>query len=811
MIKYFLGAFFFFLIINFCKAQSYTIHGVIEDAESGERLPGANIYNQKTNTGTTSNIYGFYSLTLPKDSIELIISFVGFSHQKIKLFLEYDTSLNFKLSTSVELKEIEIVADKVPQIQNKNQMSSISISTKEIASLPVMFGEKDLLKMVLLLPGVKSGGEGTTNMYVRGGGPDQNLILLDGVPVYNVSHLFGFFSVFNPDAIQSVELIKGGFPARYGGRLSSVLDIRMKEGNNQKFSGEISTGIVATKFTLEGPIIKGKTSFIISARRTLWDLLSNAVFAIAATQVETNPDESYKARVGYYFYDLNLKINHKINDNNRLFLSLYNGLDKGYIDINYKSDENDEFGFLSDIGWGNLIGAFRWNSIVNSKLFCNTTLTYSRYKYFTDVDIFGIADKDTLIRYYSGYISGIYDIAGKVDFDYMPSPKHTIRFGGGNTFHTFTPGVNTLLQKTDEEFGATNVDTSYGSEIIKANEIDLYAEDEINFTNKLNVNFGLHLAGFFVKNTQYFSPQPRLSARYLFAEKWSAKASYVHMAQYLHLLTNTNVGLPTDLWVPVTDTIKPQIADQIAVGIAHTLKEKFELSIEAYYKYMQNLIEYKDGATYVNSVEGWESKVEMGKGDSYGLEFLLQKKEGKYTGWLGYTLSWANRQFTEINYGEKFPYRYDKRHDIGFTLTYHKSKKIDYGVIWVYSTGKAVTLANEKYYSNSSSVNYYGSSNFIGSLFDNYTANNTIEYVETRNNFREPAYHRLDLAANFHKVKKHGTRTISIGIYNVYFRANPYYLTYLTLPAADGEDYRTELIGVSFFRFVPYLSYSFKF
>ncbi|MCI5058360.1 MAG: TonB-dependent receptor [Flavobacteriales bacterium] len=794
--------------------EKYTISGYIEDAKSGEKLIGANIYDEESMTGTTSNIYGFYSLTLPEGSYSIIVSFVGFQPIKMKVDLTKDVQLNMPMGASMNLKEVEISATKSEKIHENTQMSTIKIPMKQIEVLPTFMGERDIIKMVQLLPGVQSGSEGTSGLYVRGGGPDQNLILLDGVPVYNANHLFGFFSVFNPDAVKSVELVKGGFPARYGGRLSSVLDIRMKEGNMKEFKGSGSIGLVSSKLALEGPIWKDKTSFIISGRRTYIDVLSKPFIGLA-----NQGDE--KIDGGYFFYDLNAKINHKFSDKNRLYLSAYTGDDKAY------SKYEDTYGLGgqerkdiadSKLKWGNITTALRWNSIINKKLFMNTTLTYSKYQFVIGNEQrssvttpTGVENEDFLYEYYSG----INDVAGSIQFDYIPNPNHYIKIGLQEIYHAFEPGVTTSqFSNTESQF---NIDTSFGSSNIYAHEMGFFVEDDIKIGARLKTNIGIHLSAFNVKGSTYFNPQPRIAMNYLLTEDLSLKASYSRMAQYIHLLTNTTIGLPTDLWVPVTDTIPPMTADQIAIGIAKTINDEYELSIEGYYKQMNNLIEYKDGASFFTQSTDWQEKVEIGQGDSYGAEILLQKKFGKLSGWIGYTLSWTNRQFENVNFGQTFPYKFDRRHDIGLALTYQvnrsdkviKSKStgdlktfkrsMDLGLVWVYGTGNAVTLPVSTYLAANTTGPF-------GSQLTNYFSTSEVEYIQSRNGYRMPDYHRLDLSVNFNMIRDKYEETLSVGVYNVYSRQNPFYLFF----GYNDQDERV-LKQISLFPIIPFISYKFKF
>lgn len=755
------------------NAQKFTISGYVSDRKTQEKIIGAIVYDVNTKKATTSNAYGFYSLTLPSDSIKLYVSYIGFAPQRKTFFLKENLSLNIDLVPDNELKTVEVIASESEGIEEKTQMSTINIPIEQMRKIPALMGEVDILKVLQLLPGVKSGGEGATGLYVRGGGPDQNLILLDGAPIYNASHLFGFFSTFNADAVKNVELIKGGFPARYGGRLSSVIDITMKEGNMRKYNVEGSLGLISSKIMVEGPIFKNKTSFIITARRTYIDKILGPLITAAS---------SGSGSGGYYFYDLNLKVNHKISDKDRVFLSLYKGLDKAYF--------SSGGSFTGDIGiggylrWGNTLGAARWNHVFNSRLFCNTNVTYTEYKFGVGQEI---KDFKNDTRTASDYFSGINDWATKINFDFMPNPNHYIKFGTNYIYHTFKTGAQ---QYKTQGFNR-DVDSISGNPSIFANEVSLYFEDDWKVTSKLKMNVGLHAAGFFVQNNFYRSLQPRFSARYLLPNNWSIKASYASMMQFIHLLSNSNVGLPTDLWVPATKLIKPQRSYQGAAGFAKGIKNNmFELSIEGYYKEMHDIIDYLDGANFIGQSTSWEKKVAQGKGWSYGAEFLIQKKKGKYTGWIGYTLSWTNRQFKEINNGEVYPYKYDRRHDISFVNIYKISNKVDMALTWVYGTGNAFSLPVQT---------YTAAGNFNG-------FSNEIQFYGSKNNYRMAAYHRLDVSINKHKKKKWGRVTWSVGAYNVYGRQNPYFLYF-----SKNQYGRTQLTQVSLFPFIPSVSYNFKF
>ncbi len=763
---------FFFLSAQ----EKYTISGYIKDKQTGENLISASVFEPNLMLGTITNNYGFYSFTLPKGKRKLAFSYLGYKTITIDVDLHKDTVITFEAELDNLLEEVVVEATITENNVERTQMSTIEIPMKDVKTLPVLLGEVDIMKTIQLMPGVQSGSEGTGGLYVRGGGPDQNLILLDGVPVYNASHLFGFFSVFNADAIQSMSLIKGGFPARYSGRLSSVLDIRMKEGNMKKITGEVSIGLISSKATIEGPIIKDKTSFIVSARRTYLDVL--AMPFIMAINNGTS--------AGYFFYDINAKINHKFSDKSRIYLSSYLGNDKFYYNNKYSFSET-AYEEKGKIRWGNITNALRWNYLVNNKLFSNITLTYSRYNFTTGFESSSKSNSQSYSDMFE-YKSGIDDVSGRVDFDYTPNPNNNIKFGVSEIYHTFNPGVNVFEYK---ETGSDNLDTSFGNKQLYSHEYSFFVEDDVKITKKLKANVGLNFSGFLVKNKNYTNLEPRASIRYLLKENISVKASYARMSQYIHLLSNSTIGLPTDLWVPTTTKLKPEVSDQVALGGIYKLNKKFEFSIEGFYKTMSNLLEYKEGASFFSISDDWQNKVIQGKGWSYGMEFLIRKERGKTTGWIGYTLSWTNRQFDGISFGEVFPYKYDRRHDIGIAITHHFNEDIDMGLTWVFGTGNAVTLATEKYAGMHQNKNFF--------------SNNYVQYIETRNNYRMPNYHRLDLGVNFHKKMKHGVRTWSFGLYNAYSRQNPFFLYF------SKESGSTQLYQISLFPIIPSFRYNFKF
>lgn len=773
-------------------AQKFTISGYIEDASTGEKLIAANVFDLRSLSGAVTNTYGFYSLTLPQDSVTLELSYIGYERQALVLYLNQNITLNIRLEPALELATVVVSGTKQDRIEEEVQMSRVEVPIEQIKKIPALLGEVDVLKALQLLPGVQSGGEGQNGLYVRGGSPDQNLILLDGVPVYNVSHVLGIFSVFNADAIKNVTLTKGGFPARYGGRLSSVLEINMKEGNMREFHGEGSVGLISSKLTLEGPIIRDKTSFLISGRRTYVDLLMAPFIKAAAAQ----EDAEFKVRL--FFYDLNAKINHKFNDKHRLYLSAYSGAD---VFGNKYSEDGDSF--EGGIDWGNIISAARWNWQVNPKLFSNATLTYSNYQ----IDIntkFGIKEPGEPKESFSAkYISGIKDLALKYDLDFIPSPNHYLRFGGAATHHTYKPGALALKSSIED----AELDTLIGSQNETSMEYALYLEDDFS-KGAFKANIGLHASGFAVNNKFYYSLQPRIGLRYMLPKELALKASFATMTQFINLLTSEALSLPTDLWVPSTDKIKPQQSWQVAAGAAKTFWDEYEFSVEAYYKHLEDVISFKEGASFLFGLENdWQDKVTQGEGQTYGFEFFMQKKKGRTTGWVGYTLSWNWRQFDDINGGKRYPFRYDRRHDISVVVSHEFTKRLSGSLAWVYGTGNAVTL---QVFGYDQLVRY----NDVTGQPEWYSAN-TIGTNGSKNAFRMSDYHRLDASLEFKKAKKWGQATWVLGVYNAYWHRNPYYLLSETEYEYD-ENYnlisqKKVFKEISILPIIPSIAYNFKF
>ena len=794
-------------ILVFISLLSYaqeriTISGYVKEQRSQEQLPGVNVYIQDTPYGAVTNSYGFYSLTVPaSDSANISFSFVGYDKTDRRVNLQKDFQLNVFLEPVNQLEEVTVSARRQEDYVSRTaQMSQIEIPISQIKKIPAFFGEKDVLKVLQLMPGVQKGTEGQTGIYVRGGGPDQNLIILDDAVVYNASHLFGFFSIFNSDALKSVELTKGGFPARYGGRLSSVLEMNMKEGSKDKLHGEGGIGLISSRLTLEGPISKGKSSFLISGRRTYIDFLAKPLIA----QQQQGLDSQVKP--GYYFYDLNAKMNYDFGDKDKLYISGYFGRDVFY--ANEKSSDSET---KAGLDWGNATATMRWNHLINQKLFVNTSFIFSNFKfgvssYSKDFNNGVAGDEFSLI-----YDSRIRDMGIKTDFDFYPSTKHAVKFGGQATFHKFVPSALAISGSF------TDTPISRSVEPVNTLEAGIYIEDTWQAFDALKMNAGLRVSSFKTETKNYIRPEPRFSAALRLAQDFSFKASYAQMNQYVHLLSNTGLGLPTDLWVPTTDRVAPQQSKQAAIGFAKDLeKPALTLTLEGYYKRMNNILNYKEGSSFL-SINGenanelsWEDNVTAGKGWSYGTEFLVQKKTGRFSGWIGYTLSWTKWKFPELNFGKTFYPRYDRRHDLSVVGIYELSKRITLSAVWVYGTGNALTLPVARY--TGFTDNFLSRFNLNGTSSTELRGRRVNEYGD-KNSFRAEAFHRLDLAIQFHKKKKRHERTWEFGLYNAYNRKNPFFYDIDEETTTNGTTTTTNntLKKYSLFPLLPSFSYNFKF
>ena len=739
--------------------RKVTISGYITDASSSETLIGANVLERIRQAGTYTNPFGFYTLTLPEgEEVSLAFSYLGYAPSYARFRLMRDTVLNVGLKTDNTLQEVLVLSDRKQAGVYATAMSSHEIPVTQIRKTPSLMGEADVLKTLQLLPGVQTAMEGFSGLYVRGGGADQNLILLDGIPIYNADHLLGLFSIFTPEAIKNVTLFKGSFPARFGGRLSSVVDIRTHDGDMREFHGTASIGLLTSKVHLEGPIWKDHTSFCFTGRRTYIDWIARPFL---------DEDKDY----GYYFYDINAKLNHKFSDRSRVYLGFYKGKDH----CDYKRGKAYEYDYASyfyndrlDINWGNTVASGRWNYVFSNQLFSNMTLAYNHYQMLMNTGYRNIDryhQGDNVYNYDSDYRSGIHDYSVQADFDYTPLPEHHVKFGTAYLYHRFRPEVmiSRVKETTPEEIAQDTTYNAISNGDIYGHEWTLYAEDDYTH-GAIGVNVGMNLSLFHTKGKSYFSAQPRVALRYKLDKGISLKASYTRMTQYVHLLSSSTIALPTDLWVPVTRHIRPMHASQYAFGAYYTGLKGWEFSLEGYYKDMRNVLEYQDGASFFASTTGWEDKVSMGRGRSMGLEAMAQKTWGKTTGWLAYTLAKSDRIFEDgsINGGRRFPYKYDRRHSLNVCVNHTFNKRWDIAASWVFNTGGTATVAEQRIM-----VQYPSSTQYSdGTLGEQ-------DYISQRNNYRLPCSHRLNLGVNIHKQTQRGEHIWNISVYNVYNAMNP--------------------------------------
>ncbi len=768
-------------------SQKYTLSGYIKDASSGEDMIGAGILIKELKQGTITNTYGYFSISLPKGTYTVEISFIGYNNIVKTIKLDKDIKMNLNMQPqSFTTQEVVVAAKREDNNIRDTKMSTIEIPVEQIKQLPAFMGETDVLKTIQLLPGVQSANEGNGGFYVRGGGPDQNLVLLDGATIYNASHLLGFFSVFSADAIKNVNLIKGGMPAQYGGRLSSVLDISMKEGNNKTYHVEGGIGTIATRLTVEGPIVKDKASFIISGRRTYIDVLMKPFVSKNA--------KAYGS--GYYFYDLTAKVNYRFSDKDRLFLSGYFGKDV----FNFARQDRD---FNINIPWGNSMGTLRWNHLFNKKLFFNLTGVVSDYNFS-----FGAEQNNFEFKMFSG----IRDYTIKTDFTWFAYAKHKIKFGTEYIRHEFTP--TSVTGKVGEtNFDSGKINKQY------ANDMSLYISDDFEWNENLSFNFGLRATYYqnvgpydrFVKNQQeeitdtvhygagdviaaYPNVEPRFSVRYILNRSTSLKAAYTQNYQYVHLANVAAATLPTDVWVSSTEKIKPQKSIQYSFGLFKNFKDNlFETSVEFYYKDMDNLIEYQDGKTPSDDVgDNPDNNFTFGTGNSYGMELFIKKRFGKFNGWIGYTLSKTTRFFPEINNGNPFPAKYDRRHDLSIVLTYVLNNKLTFSAVFVYASGNTTTMPKSRYLIDGRFVVEYG----------------------PRNSFRMASYHRADISITWtpgaDKNRKYKS-SWNFSVYNVYNHYNPYFIYFDETGSLAGGDLQVQAKQVSLFPILPAITWNFKF
>ena len=769
--------------VSLKAAVRYTLRGHVTDLLSSETLISAGVFTGRS--GTITNEFGFYSITLDEGEYEFTFSYIGYETRSLHVKLDKDKVLNVALRPDARL-DAAIVTGRAETGVQATRSGAIDIPRSVLDNSPVLLGEKDVLKTIQTLPGVQGGMDGFSGIFVRGGSDDENLLLLDGVPVYNAAHAFGIFSVFTPESVKKVTLYKSDFPARYAGRASSVVDVRTNDGDMNSMHGAVTVGIMTDAVHLEGPLDDGKTSFSVSGR-----LVHSLLFSPLM--------KAFDVPANYWFYDLNGKINHRFSDKDRLYLGIYRGNDHLGLDEEYEStfggetriDEKEE----TRMKWGNTIGTFRWNHVFGRRLFSNTTAFINSYH--------GSFGQSSLNDYHgkmlNGYLeerfrfnSGIFDVGAKTDFDWNPTPEHSVKFGAAVTSHRYHPdsNVSAVFSKTGDSALRDTLYTN-ASSVQRGFEASVYAEDDFSVGEKLKIDAGVHLSLFATQGKSYLSPQPRLSLRYAMTDDLALKGGYARMAQYIHKLSSSNISLPTDLWVPITKDIRPLVTDQVSSGVAFLGIKGWELTAEAYWKWSENVLEYKDAAANGSSAAEWSEAVEMGSGRAYGVEFLARKTDGPATGWLSYTWSHTDRIFRDgsINAGKWFPYRYDRRHVITAFANYHFEKGIDFSALWTFASGGAMTLPTRSF----SVMDYDG--NVIN-----------VPYVETRSNYRLPADHRLDLSVNFTKQKHRGERTWNVGVYNVYARKNP------NIVDIDIErNVAVRIRKYSFLICIPSISYTYRF
>lgn len=771
----------------------HVISGYVEDRESGERIAGASVYDLRTKRGCLSNEAGFFSLRLPADSVKLVVSIVGYAVHAERMFLRQDQRRTIHMVPDLELRAVEIIDSEAgPELDQLAGVDVVNVPMAEIDLMPTLMGEADVFNALKLYPGVHSGGDGSSGLYVRGGGPDQNLVLLDGVPIYNSSHLFGFYSVFNADAIKRIELVKGGFPARYGGRLSSVIGIDMKEGDVNQWHGEANLGLVAAKVFFEGPIIKERTSLVFSARRTIMEPFFKVVNILEAARNGNSVD--------YNFYDVNAKLTHRLSPRDQLFATFYKGGDRfgsGYaIDTNAVSDRFD-----FDLDWGNTAGIVRWRRDWGKYVFGDISFYGTRYRYeansANELQYLGLDTSTTELS----IRSQVRDYGVRVQFDLIPSERHYLRVGGSSVLHNYQPETYTQIVRQSSD----TTENLAGQRAIQPLENNLFVEENVRIGKSLRLNLGLNAAYYLVDTSSYFSLQPRFSGRWSLPKGFALEGNFTRMVQYVHLLTNAGVGLPTDLWVPATGRIAPQTAYQAALGVEKEFpKLKLEIGAEAYGKELRNLIDYQTGINFLG-VNDWEDLVETdGTGRSYGLEFLVRRHAGRFTATLGYTLSRTTRRFETINFGKEFLYKYDRTHDLAALFIFRATERLSFSGEFIFGTGNAITFPE--------SVRYAPTSGVLGfwDLNEGPNLNVIIDYGD-RNSFRMPAYHRLDLNATYTWKRSWGEWTLNAGIFNVYNRRNSYFLFLRADYAGDPTSPEIKARRMSLLPILPSINLSCKF
>lgn len=763
----------------FAHGQTTTVSGYVVEKGSGERLIGATVYETTSKKGVVTNGFGFYSLTLePSDSLRLVVSYVGCEPRRESFASGGNIHWNVELDTNTTLAEVTVTAEQAQSLrQHRIEMSSICLPVAEAKQLPSLGGETDVLKALQLMPGVQSGNEGNSGLYVRGGSPDQNLIVLDDVPLYYVNHLGGLVSVFNADAINSGNLIKGGFPARYGNRLSSVLDIRMRDGNQKETHGNAMISLVTAKAAIEGPIKPDTCSYLISFRRFMYDIFMRPISKIVFDNVS----------IGYSFHDFNAKINYRVSEKDSFYLSMYLGNDNMTTKVKEKnSGGNYDSRYV--LSWGNRLLGLRWNHVFNPKLFCNTTLAYTRYHYQNDFED-QVERPDFNVSLMNRYLSSIDDIILKSDLEYYYSDQYKMALGASSVWHGFSPNVERFVQND----GSIAIDTIFGDHTIRSWENAAYIENIWKPNHSIGANIGLRIVHYSVEDTNFVHLEPRLLLNWQVDENLSLKTSYARMFQNIHMLTNAGAGLPVDLWLPATSKAIPETSSQVAVSasMTQTLRgQSYSFSVEGFYKRMEHLISYKAGSTAFATGTEWTDNIETdGKGTSIGVELLARKETGQTTGWIGCTLSRTDRQFSQINDGRPFLFKYDHPLDLSLTVIHRFTDNIKGSLNWVYCTGNAISIPIAAY------------------QVPTDDGTKTVYVYDGINTFRMRSYHRLDLGISFEKQKKKGTRVWNVSVYNAYNRMNPYYYTF----DVNWETNEIKIKQVTMFPILPSVGYEYRF
>jgi hypothetical protein len=776
----------------FSQNGSIKINGYVRDAFSKEVIIGAKVYLPDFRKGVVTNSAGYYSLEIPRtDSLTQIqISAIGFKTLRKTISLDNDTRLDFELAVTTT-SDVEVVYSDPNQVSDP-EIGVLSMPVSQLKNIPNLGGEPDVIKAFQMMPGVSGGKEGTSGLYVRGGTPDQNLFLLDDVPLYYVNHIGGFVSTFDPNAINSIKLYKGGFPAQYAGRLSSVVDIRMKDGNLSKHMGELSVGLLTTKINFEGPIGKDSSmSYFVSARRFNLDLVVRPIARVSTDGKNT---------AGYTFYDLNGKIVKRFSDGSKLSLTIYEGRDRIFLNGSEKRIGDNDVGyrFRSNVKWGNLMGTVVYSRPLTNKVFMFSSVSTTNFKYNNTVNArFSKPGEDELVNTSRiSFISGINDVIAKTQFEIQAHSAYLIKAGATTTYHSFLPG------RIDYE--SFENDTVVGNNRLSAFETNAFIENHLKIGKHVFINAGLNFNSFFLKDTTFYALQPRVMATVYFTKNLTMQMGYSRMTQNLHYLANSGLGLPSDLWVPATKDLIPEVSNQYNIGFIYAMRNKnfpINFVVEAFYKEMNNLIEFKDGISLFTSNSIEEKIVKNGTGTVYGIEFLAQKSVGRLTGWIGYTWSKNTRQFADLNNGNPFPFVFDRRHDFSLVLSYKLKDDIVLNATWVYMTGNAITFGQSQQLTPELIQNFY--------FFPLGIPNTDFYFTQLyngRNGFRMPAFHKLDVGVNLIKRKSKGTRTWFFGVYNLYNQANPFFLFY-----KRNNVNQVSLHQLTLFPIIPSFSYSFVF